>query len=126
MIQKIIVFNDIRIMYTMDDEENLLEFELWYRDRHIKINKENITLGNHSNFMLDLLSSDSYEAMVKVIKKYIPPSAEFTTTIEPPEVFHADPDSIEIVGYDPDYLDILKEKQLDMIKRGKQHEANKR
>jgi len=126
MIRKIIVFNDIRIMYTMDDEENLLEFELWYRDRHIKIDKKNIMLGNHSNFMLDLLSSDSYEAMVKVIKKYIPPSAEFTAVIEPPEIFHVDTDNIVMVGYDPDYLDILKEKQLDMIKRGKQHEANKR
>jgi len=125
MIRKIIVLNDIRIMYTMDDDENLLDFELWYRDRHIKIDKENIALGNHSNFMLDLLSSNSYNDMVKVIKKYIPPSAEFTT-IEPPEIFHADPDNIVMVGYDPDYLDILKEKQLEMMKRGKQHETDKR
>jgi len=126
MIRNIIVLNDIRIMYTMDNDENLLEFELWYRDRHIKIDKDNITFGNHSNFMLDLLSSDSYETMVKVIKKYIPPSAEFTTQIEPPEVFHADTDNIVMVGYDPDYLDILKEKQLDMIRKVKKHEADKR
>jgi hypothetical protein len=126
MIQRVIMMNDIRVMYTMDDNNSLIEFELNYRDRHVKINSQDMKLGTYMNFLLELLSSDNYDSMVKVIKKHIPPSAEFTTQRELPEIFHANPDNIVMVGYDPDYMDILKEKQLEMIKRAKQHEADKR
>ncbi len=110
-----IILNDIHLDYISDDYGELIELQLRYRDRYVKIDKSNA--DRYKRFIEELLSATDYLSMIKIITNNIPPTAE---------VFHTENNRIALIGYDPDYIDILKDRQRDVMVKGKMHEADKR
>ncbi len=114
-----LTINDVIVEYTFNDNEDIIQIRIAYFDRVLVIDRNNIrkyiNFITEVNNLLESASTDekAYAKLIELIDKNVP------------QTFRSD-DTIQLVNYDPDFLEIVKEKHEEAIQRRKMHEANKR